>query len=86
MAGYPWFQNRGRHGSVRETNAVGRRWTKAVAMRTPVPKWRERKRKRWGMGRVGKRLAMRGKEHAVEVIKWDAGRREWEGEETDLRC
>jgi hypothetical protein len=28
----------GRHGSVSETNAVGRRWTKAVAMSTPVPK------------------------------------------------
>lgn len=23
---------------MREVNAVGRRWTKAVAMRTPVPK------------------------------------------------
>ena len=45
MAGYPWFQKEGRHGSVRETNAVGSRWTNAVAMRTPVPKCRDRKRR-----------------------------------------
>jgi len=68
---------------VRETNAVGRRWTKAVAMRTPVPKCRERKRKRWGMGRVGKRLAMRGKEHAVVAVSLVA---RMGGEETNLQC
>ena len=45
MGGYDLFQKSGRHGSVRETKAVGRRWMKAVAMRTPVPKCRERKRK-----------------------------------------
>jgi hypothetical protein len=28
----------GRHGSVREVKAVGRRWTNAVAIKTPVPK------------------------------------------------
>lgn len=38
IAGYPSFQKEGRHGSVRETKAVGRRWTKAVAIKTPVPK------------------------------------------------
>jgi len=64
IAGYPWFQNGGRHGSVREMYAVGKRWTKAVAIRTPVPKWRERKRKWWGTGRRGKRRTMMGKEHA----------------------
>lgn len=37
----------------------------AVAMRTPVPKCLERKRKRRGMGSLGKRRAMTGKEHAV---------------------
>jgi hypothetical protein len=44
MAGYPLFQNDGRHGSVREVYAVGKRCTKAVAMRTPVPKCFDRKR------------------------------------------
>jgi len=46
IAVYLSLQNGGRHGSVKEVKAVGRRWQKAVAMRTPVPKWRERKRKR----------------------------------------
>jgi len=44
MAGYPWFQKDGRHGSVKELKAVGKRWTKAVAIRTPVPKCLDRKR------------------------------------------
>lgn len=43
IAGYRWFQKDGRHGSVNDMYAVGNRCTKAVAMRTPVPKWRERK-------------------------------------------
>ena len=68
IAGYPSFQNEGRHGSVRDTNAVGRRWTKAVAIRTPVPKCRERKRNRCGMGSLGNRRAMMGKEDAVVVF------------------
>ena len=38
------FQKCGKHGSVRDWKAVGSRWTKAVAMRTPVPKCREMKR------------------------------------------
>src|ERR1700677_864472 len=50
-----------------DTNAVGSRWTKAVAMRTPVPKCLLRKRNRCGMGRSGKRRAMIGKEHAGKV-------------------
>jgi len=50
---------------VRFTNAVGRRWTKAVAIRTPVPKCRERKRKRCGIGREGNLAARMGKEHAA---------------------
>ncbi len=48
-----------------EINAVGRRYRNAVAMRTPVPKCRERKRKRCGIGSSGKRRAMMGKEHAT---------------------
>jgi len=43
MGGYISFQNLGRHGSVMDMNAVGRRWINAVAMRTPVPKCLERK-------------------------------------------
>lgn len=54
----------GRHGSVRDSKAVGSRCTKAVAMSTPVPKWRERKRNWCGTGIFGKRLTMMGKEHA----------------------
>jgi hypothetical protein len=64
MAGYPLVQNDGRHGAVREMNAVGRRWTKAVAMSTPVPKCRERKRNWCGTGKRGKRFAAMGKAHA----------------------
>lgn len=52
---------------MRDSKAVGRRWTKAVAMRTPVPKWREMKRNWWGTGIEGKRLTMIGKEQAVRV-------------------
>lgn len=64
IAEYPSFQKRGRHGSVRDSNAVGRRCTKAVAMSTPVPKCRDRKRNWWGTGTPGKRLTMTGNEHA----------------------
>ena len=49
---------------MRETKAVGRRCTNAVAMRTPVPKCRDRKINRCGIGSLGKRLAMIGNEHA----------------------
>jgi hypothetical protein len=63
------FQKCGKHGSVIETNAVGRRWMKAVAIRTPVPKCLERKRNRWGIGSLGKRRAMIGNEHANYVRK-----------------
>jgi hypothetical protein len=34
---YPLLKKSGRHGSVMDSKAVGRRWTKAVARRTPVP-------------------------------------------------
>jgi hypothetical protein len=37
-AGYVLLKNSGRHGFVRFTKAVGNKCTKAVAMRTPVPK------------------------------------------------
>jgi len=59
------LQNGGRHGSVKETKAVGRRWQNAVAMSTPVPKCLERKRKRWGIGSEGKRRAVMGNAHAL---------------------
>lgn len=49
---------------MRDSKAVGSRWTKAVAISTPVPKCRERKRKWWGTGNRGKRLTTIGKEHA----------------------
>lgn len=55
----------GRQGSVRETNAVGSKWTKAVAIKTPVPKCLEMKRKRRGIGRRGNRRARTGNEHAM---------------------
>jgi hypothetical protein len=65
MARYVLLQNRGRHGSVNDTNAVGRRWTKAVAISTPVPKCLEMKRKRRGIGRPGNRRARTGNEQAA---------------------
>lgn len=65
MGGYNSFQNRGRHGSVSEINAVGSRWMKAVAIKTPVPKCREKKMNLCGIGREGKRLAITGKAHAT---------------------
>ena|SRR5947207_2326372 len=65
IAGYDVFQNGGKHGSVRAMYAVGKRWTKAVAMSTPVPKCREMKRMRCGMGSLGNRRATIGKAHAA---------------------
>jgi hypothetical protein len=53
MGGYCSFQNGGRHGSVSETYAVGKRCTNAVAISTPVPKCRERKMKWCGTGKRG---------------------------------
>jgi hypothetical protein len=73
MARYVRLQNRGRHGSVNDTNAVGRRWTKAVAINTPVPKCLEMKRNRRGIGRPGNRRARTGNEQAaVELTFNDA--------------
>jgi len=40
---YPSLKNHGRHGSVSDINATGRRCTKAVATNTPVPKCCEKK-------------------------------------------
>src|SRR5690606_17300665 len=68
MAGYCSFQNGGRQGSRREMKAVGTRWTKAVAIKTPVPKCRAKKRKVGGMRRRGNRLHMSGKLHAVRAM------------------
>ena len=47
-----------------DTKAVGSKWTNAVAISTPVPKCLLRNRNLWGIGRLGKRRAMIGKEHA----------------------
>ena len=68
VAGYPLFQNEGRQGFVSEIKAVGRRWMNAVAIRTPVPKCRDKKRNRRGMGRRGNRRAIIGNEHAKRII------------------
>jgi hypothetical protein len=67
IAGYPSFQKGGRHGSVRDSKAVGRRCTKAVAIRTPVPKCRDTNKNWWGTGIEGKRLTTMGKEQAAIV-------------------
>ncbi len=64
VCGYVCVQKSGRHGSVIDRNAVGRRCMKAVARSTPVPKGRERKRNRCGIGSLGNRRAMIGNEHA----------------------
>lgn len=58
-------QKGGRHGSVKEPKAVGSRWTNAVAIRTPVPKCREKKRKRWGVDRDGMCRTINGIAHAI---------------------
>jgi hypothetical protein len=56
----------GRHGSVREVKAVGRRWTKAVAIRTPVPKcWQMKRMVRWRRPPFVRRWENRGKAQAV---------------------
>lgn len=65
IAGYSSVQKLGRHESPRSVNAVGRRWTKAVAINTPVPKWRIAKKKDVGIRRPGKRAANMGNAHAV---------------------
>lgn len=58
------FQKLGKQGLVKELNAVGSKWTKAVAINTPVPKCLEMKRKWRGMGSRGNRRAKIGNEHA----------------------
>jgi hypothetical protein len=80
MAGYVSCQNGGRHGSVKLVYAVGRRCTKAVAMSTPVPKWREIKSAWLGIGSVGKRRTMMGNEHAaVERMRMRNKAKTWRG-------
>jgi hypothetical protein len=69
IAGYDVFQNGGRHGSVRDMYAVGKRWTNAVAISTPVPKCLDMKRKRCGTGSLGKRRAIIGNAHAAMLRK-----------------
>lgn len=57
----------GRHGSVREVKAVGRRWTKAVANKTPVPKcWQMKRTVRWRRLPFVKRWEKRGRAQADE--------------------
>jgi hypothetical protein len=65
IAGYVSFQNGGRHGSVRERKAVGRRCTNAVAIKTPVPKCRTTKRNVGGILKRGNLTTIRGKAQAV---------------------
>lgn len=43
-AGYFSVKRSGRHGSLSDAKAVGSRWTKAVAMSTPVPKCLQKKK------------------------------------------
>ena len=62
------FHTGGRHGSVRLRKAVGSRCANAVAIRTPVPKWRAKKRKEGGIRRRGKRFAISGNAHAGGVL------------------
>lgn len=69
IAGYCSFQKAGKHGSVNEMNAVGNKCTKAVAIKTPVPKCRTVKRKVGGMRRRGTRRMSSGKAQAVVEMK-----------------
>jgi hypothetical protein len=63
---YPLLKKCGRHGSVSEVKAVGRRWTKAVAIRTPVPKcWQMKMMVRCRLLPLVRRCEKRGKPHAV---------------------
>lgn len=56
--------------------AVGTRCTKAVAIKTPVPKCRAKKRKVGGMRRRGNRLHISGKLHAAkETVSMAEGTR-----------
>jgi len=65
---------------VSDSKAVGSRWTKAVAMRTPVPKCLDMKRNWCGTGMEGKRLTTMGKEQAVRTVS-EAVRRNGDGRE-----
>jgi len=49
--------------------AVGRRWTKAVAINTPVPKCLAEKRKEAGILRRGNLMTRIGNAHAVVDTK-----------------
>jgi hypothetical protein len=64
-AGYCSLKNLGRHGSVRETKAVGNKCTNAVAISTPVPKCRKAKRAFEGMRSCGILRATMGKAQAL---------------------
>ena len=66
IAGYVSCQKEGKHGSVREMNAVGNKCTKAVAMSTPVPKCRTRNNVKGGIRSFGTFTTMIGRTHAVK--------------------
>ena len=66
---YRLLKNLGRHGSVSEVKAVGSRWTKAVAMRTPVPKCWHKKMMVFCLELpLDSRRERRGKPHAVKHL------------------
>lgn len=63
-AGYCSLKNGGRHGSIKDINAVGIRCTNAVAMRTPVPKCLKPKCALAGIRSCGTLSAIIGSAHA----------------------
>jgi hypothetical protein len=67
IGGYPSFHSHGRQGSVREMNAVGNKWTKAVAMRTPVPKCCEKNTNLFCPAFLETLFDIKGKAHPVGV-------------------
>lgn len=69
IAVYLSVQKSGRHGFPRRVKAVGSRCTKAVAMSTPVPKWRIAKKKGAGIRSPGKLTANIGNAHAMVETK-----------------
>lgn len=69
IAVYFSVQKSGRHEFPSRVKAVGNRCTKAVAMSTPVPKWRIAKKNGAGIRSPGKLTANMGNAHAVVETK-----------------
>ena len=61
----------GKHGSVSDTKAVGRRWTNAVAIRTPVPKCWDMNINLPAIVSAEARLDMRGNPQADNILATD---------------